>query len=86
MSRSSSCDAWPETWTNATPSHRTSAPWRRSWFTTRVIVRSWPGMTRAERMTRSPSITWRYLCSAAAMSASAECGSPWLPVEMITCR
>ena len=86
MSRSSSWDAWPETWTNATSSHRTSAPWRRSWLITRVTLRSWPGMTRAERITRSPSPTRRYLCSAAAMRASAEFGSPWLPVEMITWR
>ena len=45
-----------------------------------------PGMTRDERMTRSPGPTAKYLCSPAAMRARAEFGSPWLPVERITCR
>ena len=48
--------------------------------------RSLPGMTRAEVTTRSPRATCTYLCSPAAMSASAEFGSPWLPVERMTWR
>ena len=55
MSLSSSWVAWPETWTKAMSSHSTSAPRRRSGLMTRLIVRSWPGMTRAERITRSPA-------------------------------
>ena len=46
--------AWPETWTNATSSHRTSAPRRSRALIARPITRSFPGITREEKITRSP--------------------------------
>ncbi len=52
----------------------------------RPITRSLPGIIRDEKMTRSSSPTVKCLCSPAAMSARAEFGSPWLPVERITWR
>ena len=52
----------------------------------RPITRSLPGITRDEKMTRSPSPTVKCLCSPAAMRESAEFGSPWLPVERMTWR
>ena len=41
---------------------------------------------RRRRSRGRPRPTCTYLCSPAAMSESAEFGSPWLPVERITCR
>ncbi len=52
----------------------------------RPITRSFPGITREEKITRSPGPAWTYLCSPAAMSEMAECVSPWLPVERIIWR
>ena len=53
---------------------------------TRPITRSFPGITREEKITRSPGPACTYLWSPAAISESAEWGSPWLPVETITWR
>ena len=50
----------------------------------RPITRSLPGITREEKMTRSPAPTVKCRCSPAAISDSAEFCSPWLPVDRIT--
>ena len=52
----------------------------------RPITRSFPGITRDEKITRSPGPASTYLCSPAAISEMAECVSPWLPVERIIWR
>src|ERR1700682_1670575 len=58
--------AWPDTWTKATSSQSTSAPRLRRALIARPITRSLPGMTRDEKMTRSPAPTSTYSCSPAA--------------------
>ena len=52
----------------------------------RPITRSLPGMTREEKITRSPAPTETSLCSPAAMRETAEWVSPWLPVDRMTWR
>jgi len=81
MRMSSSWLGWPETWTKWVRSEITSTPSPTSWFCNRKITRSLPGMIREEKMTVSPgsSATWGW--SPAAIRASAERGSPWLPVQ-----
>ncbi len=51
---------------------------------TRVTAFSLPGTGVAEMMTVSPCSRSMVLCSPFAMRASAESGSPWLPVHMMT--
>ena len=51
---------------------------------TRVTAFSLPGTGVADTMTVSPSSIWMVRCSPLAMRASAESGSPWLPVHMMT--
>ena len=51
---------------------------------TRVTAFSLPGTGVAEMMTVSPSSMSMVLCSPLAMRASAESGSPWEPVHMMT--
>ncbi len=53
---------------------------------TRVTAFSLPGTGVAEMITVSPSSMSIVLCSPLAMRASAESGSPWLPVHMMTTR
>ena len=62
----------------------TSAPFSISWSTTLDTVSSLPGTGVEDRMTMSPGLMWMDLCSMDAMRASADMGSPWLPVVMIT--
>ena len=50
---------------------------------TRETFDSFPGIACAEITTTSSSLTFTYLCSCAAMSASALIGSPCDPVQMM---
>ena len=83
MNLSSSCDAWPDTCTGASPPWMTSAPARHSASMTRVTFASLPGIACAEITTTSSSLIFTYLCSCAAMSDSALSGSPCEPVQMM---
>src|SRR4029079_5400842 len=85
-SRSSSCAAWPLAWTGSDGMWNTFAPLRYSASTTRWIAGSLPGIKLEDRTTVSPSARLTHLCARAAIRLSAEYGSPWLPVQMITTR
>ena len=84
MSLSSSEAAWPETWTCALPLWMTFAPALASRLMTRLTAFSLPGTGVAAMTTVSPRSTVTVLWSPLAMRASAESGSPWLPVHMTT--
>ena len=86
MNLSSSPAAWPETCTGAAGTWNTSAPVRYSPSTVRWIAVSFPGITEEDRTTASPGTRWMYLCSCAAISDSADSGSPWDPVQQTTSR
>ena len=55
--------ACPETWIGGSVSRTTRAPRRTRWSLIRLTERSWPGIVRAERSTRSPSASSRSACS-----------------------
>ena len=83
--RSSSALPWPETCTGALSSCSTSAPI----FASRLIA-SWtrsslPGIGFAEMITVSPRSTWTAGWSLYAIRVIADIGSPWLPVQRISC-
>src|SRR5215510_10681412 len=58
----------------------TWASFLKRWFIIREIFLSFPGICRAEIMTVSPRRTLASLCESTAILASADIGSPWLPV------
>ena len=58
----------------------TTAPRRHRSLTSRPTASSLPGMRRDESTTVSPGATARSGCSPRASAASAERGSPWVPV------
>ncbi len=57
---------------------------RVSPFCSLAIARSLPGIVREENSATSPRSSTICGCSSAAMRASAERGSPWLPVQTST--
>src|SRR5215475_8072207 len=57
MCSRSSWLAWPDTWTKATSSHRTSAPRLSRALMARPITRSLPGITRG----KDHEIPWSHL-------------------------
>ena len=63
---------------------QTSAPTLESWLTMRVTDFSLPGTGVAEMMTVSPRSMSMVLCYPTDMRASADNGSPWLPVHNTT--
>ena len=83
--RSSSAQPWPETCTGALSSCSTSAPI----FASRLIASwtrsSFPGIGLAEMITVSPRSTWTAGWSLYAIRVIADIGSPWLPVQRISC-
>ena len=83
--RSSSEQAWPETCTGAISWCRTSAPAFASWLIVSCTRSSFPGTGLAEMITVSPRSTCSAGWSLYAMRVSAESGSPWLPVQRISC-
>ena len=75
---SSSCLAWPVACTSAMPECTTSAPSRTSPSMTLETLVSLPGMGCELRITVSSAPILSHRFSLAAMSASADIGSPWL--------
>ena len=82
MNFSSSWHACPDTCTCELPPWITSAPARWSESMTRETFDSLPGIACADRTTTSSSLTFRCLCSCAAMSDNALIGSPCDPVQI----
>ena len=84
ISLSSSAAACPETCTCVLPLWMTFAPALASRLMTRLTAFSLPGTGVAAMITVSPRSMVTVLWSPLAMRASAESGSPWLPVHMTT--
>ncbi len=83
--RSSSARPWPETCTGALSSCSTSAPERARRLIASCTRSSFPGIGFAEMMTVSPASILTAGWSLYAMRVIADIGSPWLPVQRISC-
>ena len=63
---------------------RSATPRRISSLCSSPMACSLPGMMREEKITTSPASSATSACSPRTMRASAERGSPWLPVQIIS--